>query len=84
MVRVPKERANINSGMAGVAKWLRHRFVVPVFGGSSPLVCPIFAIQHSKDKAREALFFCFDWSGHDLPHFLPGTETFLGIVKEQI
>lgn len=28
--------------MAGVAKWLRPRFVVPVFVGSSPIICPIF------------------------------------------
>ena len=28
--------------MAGVAKWLRPRIVVPICGGSSPLVCPIF------------------------------------------
>ena len=26
---------------AGVAKWLRRRFVVPVFVGSSPIICPI-------------------------------------------
>lgn len=28
--------------MAGVAKWLRHWFVVSALGGSSPLACPIF------------------------------------------
>lgn len=28
--------------MAGVAKWLRHRIVVPAYGGSTPLACPIY------------------------------------------
>lgn len=30
------------NAMAGVAKRLRHWIVVPVFGGSIPLVCPIY------------------------------------------
>lgn len=36
-----KTRDNMIFGlMAGVAKWLRPRIVVPVFAGSSPVVCP--------------------------------------------
>ncbi len=30
----------VRSDMAGVAKWLRQRFVVPPFVGSSPIVRP--------------------------------------------
>lgn len=30
--------------MAGVAKWLRPRIVVPVFVGSSPIIRPIFPL----------------------------------------
>lgn len=47
--------------MAGVAKWLRPRFVVPVFGGSSPLVCPIFYLQFLKFESVDRLggwLFC--------------------------
>ena len=31
----------ITRGMAGMAKWLRLRIVVPAFVGSSPITCPI-------------------------------------------
>ena len=30
--------------VAGVAKWLRPRIVVPVFVGSSPIIRPIFTL----------------------------------------
>ena len=39
--------------MAGVAKWLRHRVVVSVFGGSSPLVCPILPFPLVAQGFRE-------------------------------
>lgn len=31
--------------MAGVAKWLRQRVVVPLFAGSSPVTRPIKSLQ---------------------------------------
>lgn len=43
---------------AGVAKWLRRRFVVPVFVGSSPIICPIYK-NKSQDRPKvvvEAFF----------------------------
>ena len=59
--------------MAGVAKWLRRRFVVPVFGGSIPLACPIFYLKPDSVSDAESgfLFSCppvsspeeFVWKG---------------------
>ena len=34
--------------MAGVAKWLRRWFVVPVLAGSNPVICPIIKIEPRK------------------------------------
>lgn len=41
--------------MVGVAKWLRPRFVVPVFEGSIPFTCPIFIMLATlEDKIHHA------------------------------
>src|SRR5579885_3286009 len=50
--------------MAGVAKWLRHWIVVPAFGGSSPLVCPILS-----GNPCETRDFLTDYS--PTPNFTP-------------
>lgn len=42
--------------MAGVAKWLRLRFVVSAFAGSTPVICPIFVLQRLQLHKRVGAF----------------------------
>ena len=60
---IPKSqplRYIVLSAMAGVAKWLRQRLVVPPFGGSSPLIRPhqIGSILE-KESGLGLILFCF-------------------------
>ncbi len=46
--------------MAGVAKGLRQRFVVPPFVGSSPIVRPILTeVAYPKDPVEPALHLTY-------------------------
>ena len=58
--------------MAGVAKWLRPRIVVPVCGGSSPLVCPIFfyyRLNLAQIRSRCLSIGLTTFRGEDIPIF---------------
>ena len=50
--------------VAGVAKWLRRRIVVPILGGSIPLICPLYfeSLVRQGPSVR-------DWT--ELPPLLP-------------
>ncbi len=41
--------------MAGVAKWLTHRIVIPTLGGSIPLVRPILIVGYSQAVRQRIL-----------------------------
>jgi hypothetical protein len=41
--------------MAGVAKWLTHRIVIPTLGGSIPLVRPILLMGYSQAVRQRIL-----------------------------
>lgn len=58
--------------MAGVAKWLRLRFVVPVFVGSSPIIWPSFIYLVSELLYRWSLSVQGVWCGDGaVPLFVP-------------
>lgn len=45
--------------MAGVAKWLRQRVVVPLFAGSSPVTRPIKKFTRKIKKKLQIIIFIF-------------------------
>lgn len=45
--------------MASVAKWLRQRFVVPPFGGSSPLVRPLLILKKAMTELHLVVAFLY-------------------------
>ena len=55
--------------VAGVAKWLRPRVVVPVFVGSNPIIRPIFSLE----THRLAVGFAF-----------PGASRLIKKVREKV
>ena len=44
----------------------------------SPRLPHILYLELEKQSLWGFVFFCFDWSGYDLPYFLPGVKTFWG------